>query len=521
MQTDEQRQCDPARDRCRALCREKHDRAQQDQDQECGDSTTSFIILEAQSSSLFLPLLFLLSYHFHSAHPSATQPARSSLNLSPSLNGTSAPSSSPLPTTKEHHFCRPMPYAYTSTPEALYKQILTTSTSQSEEGLRDQEAARVRLGELYRDQKYAFGSYMHAHKYAEGLAEVVNRSRAFMSSTAKAKTAKLIRTLLDYFAAIPDSQKVQMKALTDSIAWANQEKRIFLQHKHSLEARLVGLCSRQYQPALALIDTQLTELKRIDNKMILAEVHLLESRVYRGLGKMPKAKVYCVFSFLFLGLRTTQTYANPHPTQASLIPFRTAANAIYCLPSLQLDLQSDILHTEEKDYSTAYSYFFEAFEKLSALGEIEGGSERGVVGAGKALKELEYMLLREHPAHHQPRPAVRVFARRGEYVSRRARAPEAGFEGVLGDVEGVSGQLSKMILDKVLYGVLDQGRGCLVIYDEPKADVSLLFFFLSPPPSLPLNTYGAAIETLEQISKVVESLYAKNSKALLVGREAG
>jgi 26S proteasome regulatory subunit N6 len=81
-----------------------------------------------------------------------------------------------------------------------------------------------------------------------------------MSSTAKAKTAKLstwrspfpwlpssvlnliqitVRTLLDYFIPIPDSNQIQINVLVDNIAWAKREKRIFL--KHSLETRLVGL----------------------------------------------------------------------------------------------------------------------------------------------------------------------------------------------------------------------------------------------------------------------------------------
>lgn len=73
----------------------------------------------------------------------------------------------------------------------------------------------------------------------------------------------------------------------------------------------------------------------------------------------------------------------PPSPQVSLTSTRTAANSIYCPPHLQaaLDLQSGIPYAEDKDYTTAYSYFFEALESLSSQGD-DG-----------ALRALKYMLL--------------------------------------------------------------------------------------------------------------------------------
>ncbi|PPQ82571.1 hypothetical protein CVT25_007189 [Psilocybe cyanescens] len=187
---------------------------------------------------------------------------------------------------REHHFILARASTLASThpkdTEALYKQII--ATSQSGEGLQDQEVVLVKLGELYCDQNYTSEPHAHcmdgadrrmdAHRYAEGVHVIHRQSQDF-------------RTLLDYFAAIPEFQK--MKALTYNIACAKKEKLIFL--KHSLR-RGLQFESRQYQPTLALVDTLLTELQRLDNKMILTKVHLLKSRVYHGLGNMPKAKVH-------------------------------------------------------------------------------------------------------------------------------------------------------------------------------------------------------------------------------------
>ncbi|KAL4064186.1 PCI domain-containing protein [Scleroderma yunnanense] len=393
--------------------------------------------------------------------------------------------------------------------EEIYKQILAANADQN---LRDQESAMIQLAELYRDQKNA-----------QGLAEVITLSRSFMSSTAKAKTAKLIRTLLNYFNDIPGSRQVQIDVLMDNIDWSKREKRIFL--KHSLEIRLVSLQleATQFKAALTRIDTLLTELKKLDDKMILTEVHLLESRVYRGIGNLSKAK-------------------------AALTSARTAANSIYCPPHLQaaLDLQSGILHAEDKDYTTAYSYFYETFENMSTqddpsaltalkymllckvmlnlpedvtsllsiklavkyaqLREIECMRAIALAHQNRNLSEFE-KVLRDYKEELSSDQTIRshlaaLYDTLLEQNLLRIIEPYSVVEidHVAKQVgqgrQDVEAKLSQMILDKVFYGVLDQGRGCLLVFDEPEAD----------------DTYGAAIDTLGQVGKVVDSLYAKTVK---------
>jgi 26S proteasome regulatory subunit N6 len=51
------------------------------------------------------------------------------------------------------------------------------------------------------------------------------------------------------------------------------------------------LDTQNYRPALLLIESLLKELKRLDDKMILTEVHLLESRVNHATKNFSKAKV--------------------------------------------------------------------------------------------------------------------------------------------------------------------------------------------------------------------------------------
>lgn len=146
-----------------------------------------------------------------------------------------------------------------------------------------------------------------------------------MSSTAKAKTAKLSKLVdlhlgsMAYFIFSPYSLELlqfHTGKSTDSNGYAhrqysmgeNREEDIFEAQLRDTARGTVSISyasrfsyhwpifnsqleAQQYSAALSLIDNLLTELKRLDDKMILTEVHLLESRVYRGIGNLSKAKV--------------------------------------------------------------------------------------------------------------------------------------------------------------------------------------------------------------------------------------
>ncbi|KAM0859932.1 hypothetical protein ACQ4PT_046886 [Festuca glaucescens] len=146
------------------------------------------------------------------------------------------------------------------------------------------------------------------------------------------------------------------------VEWTRAEKRTFLRQR--VEARLASLLleSQEYTEALTLLSSLIKEAK------------------------------------------------------ASLTAARTAANAIYVPPAQQgtIDLQSGILHAEEKDYKTAYSYFFEAFEGFNALEDP------------KAIFCLKYMLLCKIMVNHADDVAGIISSKAGlKYVGPDVDAMKA------------------------------------------------------------------------------------------------
>ncbi|KAK9485056.1 hypothetical protein V1527DRAFT_519954 [Lipomyces starkeyi] len=395
--------------------------------------------------------------------------------------------------------------------EHLYKEVLSNSAGTNEKAIAEQETALYELGALYRD-----------HKRIKELEQLIQTSRTVMSGLAKSKVAKIIRALIDLFSTVPDTIDTQIAVTKDCISWAVSERRNFL--RQSLETRLVSLYIERgaYFDALNLINTLLKELKRLDDKMVLVEVQLFESRVYHALRNIPKSR-------------------------AALTSARTSANAIYCPTLMQagLDMQSGILHAEDKDYKTAFSYFVEALEGYSsqedsraisvlkymllckimlnltddvhslltgkmaqkyAGRDIEAMKAVAAAHSNRSLKEFEEAL-ETYKTELSSDPIIRshfsaLYDTLLEQNLVRVIEPFSCVEishvaEVVGlDTRQVEGKLSQMILDKVFYGVLDQGNGWLIVFDEPRQDA----------------TYDAALDTIRHMTTVVDLLYEKASK---------
>ena len=354
---------------------------------------------------------------------------------------------------------------------------------------------------------------------ADKLVALVAALRPFFAVVAKAKTAKIVRTLIDQLAKIPNTLPLQMQLCRDSIAWCKAEKRSFLRQR--VEARLAALLleSKMYTDALALLDELVREVKKLDDKPLLVEINLVESATHHALRNLPKAK-------------------------ASLTSARTAANAIYCPPQLQaqIDVNAGIIHAEEKDYKTAFSYFYEALENFDSINSPRGedcvkymlltkimmnnpdevtsiingkpgmrhqgaGLEamRAIATAHQQRSLLEFeTALSTHAAHLTADPIISNHLAAlydmllQENICRIIEPYSVVETAHIATVmklplEKVEQKLSQMILDKKFRGILDAGAGCLVVYEDQAVD----------------TTYDEALETLGNMSKVVDALNVK------------
>lgn len=94
----------------------------------------------------------------------------------------------------------------------------------------------------------------------------------------QAKTAKIVRSIIETTAKIPNSTELQLKLCKEQVEWARSEKRSFLRQRIELRLATLYLETKEFQQALGLIAGLLSEVKKLDDKLLLVDIFLLESR---------------------------------------------------------------------------------------------------------------------------------------------------------------------------------------------------------------------------------------------------
>jgi 26S proteasome regulatory subunit N6 len=253
--------------------------------------------------------------------------------------------------------------------------------------------------------------------------------------------------------------------------------------------------------ALETVQKALVDLKRYEDNLGLIVIQLIESKIHYATKGISKAK-------------------------AALTSVKTLCTKVYIEPKLQadIDMHAGILSAHERDFSLSYSYFYEAFDvyniphikntkkalramQYMILSKIMGGTIDDVNGIiyGKqgrayygpqieALKSVEEAVRKKSVGalklniqkyqniiladsvlvHHliylendlleknlikiiQPYSVVEI-----EFVTNSIGLPYLE----------ILTKLSQMILDKKINGILDQGRGSLILYEEPQSNVN-------------------------------------------------
>ena len=293
--------------------------------------------------------------------------------------------------------------------------------------------------------------------------------------------------------------------------------------KSKIQTRLaeVYYIHENYSKALDICNKVIFDLKRYEDNLGLIQLLLLESKIYYATNGISKAK-------------------------ASLTSVKTLITKVYVEPKLQanIDMHAGILAAYEKDFNLAYSYFFEAFDvynipskkrrnkglrafEYMILCKIVGGhieevnnvvlSKQGKDYYGpevealrsieSAVKEKSIKLLEDNIAKNKKYFTDRVInyhisnlhndllEKNLIKIIKPYSVVEIDFVAkTIGlNYQDVLNRLRQMILDKKINGILDQGKGSLIIYDVDTANPYL----------------DKSIETFKNLEKVVEALDKK------------
>jgi len=365
------------------------------------------------------------------------------------------------------------------------------------------------LAEKYRENN----ELQNYFKLISEIKEIKNTNNTFLVKLTDKLIAKLKKRkeLLDEI----------VKICEEITKFCDETNNISMKSKIQTRLAEVYYIHEHYAKALEICNKVIFDLKRYEDNLGLIQLLLLESKIHYVTNGISKSK-------------------------AALTSVKTLVTKVYVEPKLQanIDMQAGILAAYEKDFNLAYSYFFEAFDvynipnqkrrnkglrafQYMIMSKIVGDhieevnnvvlSKQGKDYLGKevdalrsiesAVKEKSIRLLKENIEKNQEYfkdPIIRyhinnlhndLLEKNLIKIIKPYSVVEIDFvaKSIGLNYQDVLNKLRQMILDKKINGILDQGKGSLIIYDVESSNPYL----------------DKSIETFKNLEKVVEALDKK------------
>ena len=350
-------------------------------------------------------------------------------------------------------------------------------------------------------------------KLISQIKEIKNTNNTFLVKL----TDKLIGKLKKRKDLIDDIVKV----CEEITKFCDETNNISMRSKIQTRLAEIYFIHEHYAKALEICNKVIFDLKRYEDNLGLIQLLLLESKIHYATNGISKAK-------------------------ATLTSVKTLVTKVYVEPKLQanIDMHAGILAAYEKDFNLAYSYFFEAFDVYNIPTKKK---------KNKGLRAFQYMILSKIVGDHLDEVNNVVLSKQGkDYYGKEVEALRSIEEAVreksirllkenieknseyfkdpiikyhinnlhndlleknlikiikpysvveidfvaksIGlNYQDVLNKLRQMILDKKINGILDQGKGSLIIYEVENTNPYL----------------DKSIETFKNLEKVVEALDKK------------
>jgi len=353
-------------------------------------------------------------------------------------------------------------------------------------GIEDREQALLTLAKQY--------TVANDESKVDNLLNLANQLSARES---KMYLAKIMKMLLDTVSQYDSETKgVELLLCRKILDWSIRENKNFLRFRLQIRLGNILYSRGEFTQARKEIDDVIKEARDVDDKNLLVESYLLESKLIYESKNYAKAK-------------------------ASLTACRANANKIYIHPVLQADIEktAGILHLAEKDYRIAYSYFYEAFEAFHQSGDQKAAQdtfqylilskimqdsvdEANNIAEGrygqiyakhiplmleilkayqsKSLVDLSYILTQRRAEIAKNRIILsqidflydQLLEKNIEKVITAYSRVQLGYLASKLRIEEdvIERKIGEMILDEKLLGSLDQENGMLILFDKKNVD---------------------------------------------------